>query len=37
VALFGKPGDDYPVTHIRGRDYVIATDRETLSSPRHLI
>jgi glucosamine-6-phosphate deaminase len=37
VALFGTPGDDYPVTHIRGRDYVIATDRETLSSPRHLI
>ena len=37
LALFGEPGDDYPVTHIRGRDYVIATDRDTLRSPRNLI
>lgn len=33
VALFGQPGDDYPVTHIRGLDYVIATDQATLASP----
>lgn len=33
LALFGQPGDDYPVTHIRERDYVIATDRQTLASP----
>lgn len=37
LALFGEPGDDYPVTHIRGLDYVIITDRDTLSSPRYLI
>ena len=37
LALFGAPGDDYPVTHIRGRDYVIVTDRDTLRSPRHLL
>ena len=33
LALFGEPGDDYPVTHIRDRDYVIATDRQTLATP----
>ena len=37
LALFGMPGDDYPVTHIRDTDYTITTDRETLASPRHLI
>jgi len=37
LALFGEPGDDYPVTHIRGRDYTIVTDRDTLASPRNLI
>ncbi len=37
LALFGAPGDDYPVTHIRDRDYVIVTDRDTLQSPRHLL
>lgn len=37
LALFGGPGDDYPVTRIRDRDYLIVTDRETLQSPRHLI
>ena len=37
LALFGEPGDDYPVTHIRGRDYVITTDRDTLASPQNLI
>ena len=34
IALFGKPGDDYPVTHIRNHpDYIIITDKDTLSSP----
>ena len=37
LALFGAPADDYPVTHIRGRNYVIVTDRDTLQSPRHLL
>jgi hypothetical protein len=37
LALFGTPGDDYPVTHIRDRDYVITTDRETLATPHNLI
>jgi glucosamine-6-phosphate deaminase len=37
LALFGEPGDDYPVTHIRGKDYVITTDRDTLASPKNLI
>jgi glucosamine-6-phosphate deaminase len=33
LALFGEPGDDYPVTHIRNHDYTIVTDRDTLESP----
>ena len=37
LALFGAPGDDYPVTHIRDKDYVIVTDRDTLQSPRHVL
>ncbi len=37
VALFGTPGDDYPVTFIREKDYVITTDKETLASPINLI
>jgi len=37
LALFGTPGDDYPVTYIRDRDYVITTDRETLATPENLI
>lgn len=37
LALFGEPGDDYPVTHVRGRDYTVTTDRETLASPQNLI
>lgn len=37
LALFGAPGDDYPVTHNRGRDYVIVTDRDTLQAPRHVL
>ncbi len=37
LALFGEPGDDYPVTHIRGREYIIVTDGQTLASPVNLI
>lgn len=37
LALFGTPGDDYPVTYIRGADYTITTDQHTLESPRYLI
>jgi glucosamine-6-phosphate deaminase len=38
IALFGKPGDDYPVTHIRKHaDYKIITDRDTLNTPKHVI
>jgi glucosamine-6-phosphate deaminase len=37
LALFGQPGDDYPVTHIRNPDYGIGTDRDTLASPTYLL
>jgi len=37
LALFGEPGDDYPVTHIRGCDYIVAADAETLGPPEHVI
>jgi len=35
LALFGQPGDDYPVTCIRDhQDYVIVTDQHTARKPR---
>jgi len=38
LALFGKPDDDYPVTHIRShRDYVVVTDEDTARKPRFVI
>lgn len=38
LALFGRPGDDFPVTHIRGHaDVMVTTDRGTLASPQNLI
>ena len=37
LALFGKPGDDYPVTHIRNKDYIITTDLDTLRCPINLL
>ncbi|MGD8240359.1 MAG: glucosamine-6-phosphate isomerase [Armatimonadota bacterium] len=37
LALFGEPGDDYPVTHIRGKDYVLTTDRETAAVPQVIL
>ncbi len=36
IALLGSPGDDYPVTHVRGKDYVITTDKDTLRTPRNV-
>ena len=38
LAVFGEPGDDYPVTHIRSHgDYVVATDEDTASKPKFVI
>ncbi len=38
LALFGKPGDDYPVTYIRDhRDYVVVTDEDTARKPRYVV
>ena len=38
IALFGEPGDDYPVTYIRDHpNYTIITDKETLASPKNII
>jgi len=38
ISLLGRPGDDYPVTHIRGHpDYEIITDRDTISTPKFII
>jgi glucosamine-6-phosphate deaminase len=37
LALLGRPGDDYPVTHIRPHDYVIVTDRDTAARPAHVL
>ncbi len=33
LALFGTPGEDYPVTLVREGDYTIVTDRDTLRTP----
>ena len=37
LALFGDPGDDYPVTHIRGKNYLILTDRDTARRPKNIL
>ena len=38
LALFGEPGDDFPVTYIRNHhDYIIITDEATLASPEILL
>ena len=37
LGLFGRPGDDYPVTHIRDKDYIITADRDTIASPKYAI
>lgn len=33
LAILGQPGDDYPVTHIRGTDYHVTATREALRVP----
>lgn len=37
LALLGTPGDDYPVTYIRERNYKVITDRETLHPPTYIL
>ncbi len=37
IALFGEPGDDYPVTYIRNKDYMIVTDKFTASKPKFIL
>jgi glucosamine-6-phosphate deaminase len=38
LALLGQPGDDYPVTHLRGHgDYLIVTDEHTARPPRFVV
>jgi glucosamine-6-phosphate deaminase len=38
LALFGRPGDDYPVTYIRDHaDYVVITDEDTARCPEFLV
>ena len=39
LALFGHPGDDYPVTWLGAEhpDFRIITDKETLASPQNLL
>ncbi|MBM4081137.1 MAG: glucosamine-6-phosphate isomerase [Planctomycetes bacterium] len=37
LALFGAPGDDYPVTFIRGKNYLIVTDRDTARRPAQVL
>jgi hypothetical protein len=38
LAVFGQPGDDFPVTHLRYHaDYIIVTDEDTAARPRFLI
>jgi len=37
LALFGEPGDDYPVTHIRSKNYLILTDQDTAQRPKIIL
>lgn len=38
MSVLGTPGDDYPVTHIRGHSrYTVATDLATATAPRTII
>jgi glucosamine-6-phosphate deaminase len=38
IAALGKPGDDYPISHIRGhKNYIIATDYATASAPETIL
>ena len=37
LAVLGQPGDDYPVTHLQGLDFVVTTDRETARRPEVIL
>lgn len=38
LALFGRPGDDYPCTYLNSHpDYIIYTDRDTLKKPEIIL
>ncbi|MCX7013836.1 MAG: glucosamine-6-phosphate isomerase [Candidatus Sumerlaeota bacterium] len=37
LAVFSEPGDDYPVTLIRGKDFVVITDEATAATPRYIL
>jgi len=37
LALFGRPGDDYPVTYIRETDYLIVADTATAARPKVIL
>jgi glucosamine-6-phosphate deaminase len=38
LAVLGRPGDDYPVTHVRSHeDYVVITDQATARPPRFVV
>ena len=38
LAVFGEPGDDYPVTHIRSHpDWRVVTDRNTAAPAEHIL
>lgn len=38
LAVFGRPGDDYPVTYCcRHRDYIVTTDQNTAARPKNIL
>ncbi|MEO1996155.1 MAG: hypothetical protein ABGZ17_12855, partial [Planctomycetaceae bacterium] len=38
LALFGRPGDDYPVTYVQQHpDWMVVTDEDTARSPEHVL
>jgi glucosamine-6-phosphate deaminase len=38
LAVLGRPGDDYPVTHLRDHpDYAIITDQDTARQPKNIL
>lgn len=38
LAVFGEPGDDYPVTYLTEHlDYVVVTTRETAEKPKYIL
>lgn len=38
LAVFGEPGDDYPVTYLtRHKDYKVITDRNTARKPKYIL